>query len=107
MTESPNRADALTKLCPGAKWVVQDIGGPNETVDWEDTDQLEPSKEEVDKMLGELQKEFSAQEYARNRQAEYPSVGDQLDMLMKDMRDGTTTHQESCEAVKDKYPKPT
>jgi hypothetical protein len=26
--------------------------------------------------------------------------------LMKDMRDGTTTHQESCEAVKAKFPKP-
>ena len=107
MTESPNRADALAKLCPGAKWVVQDIGGPNETVDWKDTDQLEPLKEEVDKTLGELQKEFSAQEYARNRAGAYDSVGNQLDMLMKDMRDGTTTHQESCEAVKDKYPKPT
>jgi hypothetical protein len=36
----------------------------------------------------------------------YPSVGDQLDMMMKDNRDGTTTHQEACEAVKTKYPKP-
>jgi len=26
--------------------------------------------------------------------------------LMKDMKNGTTTHQEACEAVKDKYPKP-
>jgi hypothetical protein len=34
------------------------------------------------------------------------SVGDQLDQLMKDMRDGTTTHQTACEAVKAKYPKP-
>jgi len=54
----------------------------------------------------QLQAEYDAQEYARNRQAEYPSVGDQLDMLMKDMKNNTTTHQESCEAVKLKYPKP-
>jgi hypothetical protein len=26
--------------------------------------------------------------------------------MMKDTRDGTTTHQEACEAVKAKYPKP-
>ena len=49
--------------------------------------------------------EFSAQAYARKRQAEYPSVGDQLDMMMKDMKNGTTTHQTACEAVKTKYPK--
>ena len=50
--------------------------------------------------------EYDAQEYARNRASAYDSIGNQLDMLMKDMRDGTTTHQESCEAVKAKYPKP-
>jgi len=44
--------------------------------------------------------------YDIKRMNEYPSVGDQLDMLMKDMKNGTTTHQEACEAVKDKYPKP-
>jgi len=40
------------------------------------------------------------------RRSEYPSLADQLDMIMKDNRDGTTTHQEACEAVKAKYPKP-
>ena len=44
--------------------------------------------------------------YAEKRQAEYPAIGDQLDQLMKDMRDGTTTHKDACEAVKAKYPKP-
>ena len=62
--------------------------------------------EQVSAKITELQSAFDSQEYARNRKAEYPSVGDQLDMLMKDMKNGTTTHQESCEAVKAKYPKP-
>ena len=53
-----------------------------------------------------IQAEYDAQEYARNRASAYDSVGNQLDMLMKDMRDGTTTHQTACEAVKTKYPKP-
>ena len=44
--------------------------------------------------------------YRRDREFVYPSVGDQLDMLMKDMKNGTTTHQEACEAVKAKFPKP-
>jgi hypothetical protein len=45
-------------------------------------------------------------QYQHDRETSYPSIGDQLDMLMKDMKNGTTTHQEACEAVKDKYPKP-
>ena len=44
--------------------------------------------------------------YQKFRAFSYPSVGDQLDMLMKDMKNGTTTHQTACEAVKAKYPKP-
>jgi len=56
--------------------------------------------------IARLQAEYDAQEYARNRASAYDSVGDQLDQLMKDMRDGTTTHQTACEAVKAKYPKP-
>ena len=52
-----------------------------------------------------LQAEYDAQEYARNRASAYASVGDQLDMMMKDKRDGTTTHQTACEAVKTQFPK--
>ena len=65
-----------------------------------------PSDEAIQTKWDELKAEYDAQEYARKRQASYPSIGDELDMLMKDMRDNTTTHQESCEAVKAKYPKP-
>ena len=54
----------------------------------------------------EIQSRMDSTAYIHNRKAEYPSVGDQLDVLMKDMKNGTTTHQEACEAVKDKYPKP-
>jgi hypothetical protein len=61
---------------------------------------------EKDKKITELQAEYDAQEYARSRATAYDSVGDQLDQLMKDMRDGTTTHQTACEAVKAKFPKP-
>jgi hypothetical protein len=68
--------------------------------------QTPPSEADIDAELIRLQAEYDAQEYARNRATSYPSVGDQLDMLMKDMKNGTTTHQEACEAVKDKYPKP-
>ena len=68
--------------------------------------QTMPEESAIEAKMIALEAEWTAQEYARNRASAYDSVGDQLDQLMKDMRDGTTTHQESCEAVKAKYPKP-
>ena len=64
------------------------------------------TQQELEAKISELEEEYEAQQYARDRATSYPSVGDQLDMLMKDMKNGTTTHQESCETVKAKYPKP-
>ena len=52
-----------------------------------------------------LEAEYDAQEYARKRSVAYPSVGDQLDMIYKDMKNSTTTHAEAVEAVKTKFPK--
>jgi hypothetical protein len=65
-----------------------------------------PTDSEIDAEVIRLEAEYTANEYARNRAKSYDSVGDQLDQLMKDMRDGTTTHQTACEAVKAQYPKP-
>jgi hypothetical protein len=67
------------------------------------------SSEEEASILAERVEDVKAQEaiqYILDRALAYDSVGNQLDMMMKDMRDGTTTHQEACEAVKAKYPKP-
>ena len=40
-----------------------------------------------------------------NRRNAYPLWGDQLDMQYHDLVDGTTTWQDTVQAVKDKYPK--
>ena len=80
---------------------------PNFITEWDENNpDSQPTDLELSTAWAEYETEFSAQEYARDRQVEYPSVGDQLDMLMKDMRDRTETHQTACEAVKLKYPKP-
>ena len=67
--------------------------------------QTMPEESAIEAKMIALEAEYDAQEYARNRASAYDSVGDQLDQLMKDMRDGTTTHQTACEAVKAKFPK--
>ena len=73
---------------------------------WHSKDQDKPTETEFDNAVTAWNTEYTANEYSRNRVEAYDSVGNQLDQLMKDMRDGTTTHQESCEAVKTRFPKP-
>jgi len=99
--QSPKIPDAIKRLHPDIEFAWRsDIG----ITIWK-SEVAKPTQSEIDATLVILQAEYDAQEYARNRQAEYPSVGDQLDMLMKDMRDRTETHQSACEAVKAKFPK--
>ena len=71
-----------------------------------DDSETVPNNLDLDAKIAELQASYDAQEYARNRASAYPSVGDQLDQIMKDMKNGTTTHQTACEAVKTAHPKP-
>ena len=96
-----DRAEALHHLRPNSIWSLQ-----ANVLNWQDSKQTKPTEAEIDAEIIRLQAEYDAQEYARNRASAYDSVGDQLDQLMKDMRDGTTTHQTACEAVKNKFPKP-
>jgi hypothetical protein len=67
--------------------------------------QTPPTDEEIDAEVIRLQGEYDAQEYARKRASEYPSTGDQLDMIYKDNLNSTTTHKDAVAAVKTKWPK--
>ena len=60
---------------------------------------------EIDKKVIELQAEYDAQEYARNRASAFPSIGDQLDMQYHDQLDGTTTWKDAIAKVKSDNPK--
>ncbi len=62
-----------------------------------------PSKEEIDSKLNDLQKEYDAQAYSRNRQADYPDWGTQLNKIYDD---GITKWKsEMVDPVKAKWPK--
>ena len=50
-----------------------------------------------------LDAEYNAQEYARNREKEYPSVVDQLDLIY---HSGIDAWKAKIKETKDKYPKP-
>ena len=65
--------------------------------------QTPPTKAEVDAEIKRLQAEEDSQEYARNRKADYPDWGTQLNKIYDDGIDKWKT--EMVDPVKAKWPK--
>ena len=64
----------------------------------------EISKSDIETKMNELKSEYDAQQWKRNRQAEYPSQEDCIHALL-DGGDTLTDLQAKRTAVKNKYPK--
>lgn len=96
-----NKADALVSLVPDAEWVLS-----VDTIRWDSPDIDQPSDAEIDAEIVRLDAEYASQQYARNRAAAYPSIGDQLDMIYWDSVNNTTTWKDAIAAVKAAHPKP-
>jgi len=93
------KADALQSLRPGAEWVLR-----GDALEWLDTNQTQPTEAEITAEVTRLEADYAAKQYQRDRAAEYPAIGDQLDALFHAgvfPADMAATIQ----AVKDKYPK--
>jgi len=63
------------------------------------------SKEDIQAKMIELQAEYEANQYQRDRAKEYPSIQEQLDMQYWDKINGTNNWQDAINAIKIKYPK--
>ena len=96
--------DALESLHPTAEWVVR-----GDTLEWLDENVTAPTQAEIDTEIARLQAEYDAQEYARNRQAEYPSINDLIVALWENVVEERAASVISLEAtrqaIKAKYPK--
>ena len=62
-----------------------------------------PTEKSLTDALAKQQSDFDAQEYARNRQDEYPPLADQLDYIFHNGVD--KWKEDIVQPVKDKYPK--
>ena len=91
--------DALQSLIGGAGWGVK-----GDTIIYNADAPREPSEEEIDAEIIRLQAEYDAQEYARNRASEYPSLLE-LTVALYDTDDKSAVEAKRA-AVKLKYPKP-
>lgn len=93
-------ARAISSNWPGVGYTV------NETYDsliWYSEDQNKPTEKEFNDAVTAYKTEYSAQEYARNRQAEYPDYGTQLNKIYDDGL--TKWKSEMVDPVKTKWPK--
>ena len=95
----PDTYAAIMAINPSA--VINIQGG---VIEWQDTPVI--SDADIQAKLSELQAEYDAKQYQRDRAEEYPDIGDQLDMQYHDKKDGTTTWEDAVQAVKDAHPKP-
>jgi hypothetical protein len=73
-------------------------------IKWHSEDVPQPSEADIDAKVAEYEIEWNAQEYARNRKAEYPDWGTQLNKIYDDGL--TKWKSEMVDPIKAKYPKP-
>ena len=93
---------AILKINPDAEFTIN--GDDINQINWlNGTTPI--SKADIETKMNELQAEYDAEEWKRNRQAEYPSHEDCIHALL-DGGDTLTELQEKRQAVKNKYPKP-
>ena len=71
-------------------------------ITWHDDNPTNITNEQILAKQAELQADYDAKEYQRNRKGEYPSIVDQLDDIYHNGIDGWKT---TIKATKDKYPK--
>jgi hypothetical protein len=93
---------AILKINPNAKFGI--IDNDLDNIDWlEETTPI--SKADIEAKMVEVQAEYDAEQWKRNRQAEYPTHEDCIHALL-DGGDTLTELQAKRTAIKNKYPKP-
>ena len=72
-------ANALTSLTPNAQWILR-----GDELEWLDTEQTQPSQEDIVQKIAELEYIEEVEEYKRVRELAYPSSGEQFDKIFHD-----------------------
>jgi len=93
--------DAILKINPNAKVTIKADG---EIVWHEGTTPIPVA--DIEAKMTELQAEYDANEYQRERATAYPSIQEQLDMQYWDKVNGTTNWEDAIAKVKADTPKP-
>ena len=91
-------AKALLELTPGAKWVIRD----DVIIDWMDTEQTQPTQEEIVQKIAEIEYTEEVEAYKEVRAKTYPVMSEQLDKIF---HEGIDAWKADIQAIKDAHPK--
>ena len=104
--EKVNMVTAITAINPDAQI---DVSGPiantvnYNSINWNKGTPIIP-KADIDAKIIELEAEWVAQEYSRERKAEYAALN-QMELIADDAINGTSTLDAAITAIKTKWPK--
>ena len=96
--------EAILKINPNAKVVVRGSDINTCEIEWLNGTTPIPVADIEAKMV-EVQAEYDANQYQRDRATAYPSIQDQLDMQYWDKVNGTTNWEDAIAKVKSDNPK--
>jgi hypothetical protein len=99
-----NIIKAIRKINPNAEVVI--IGEDINTceIEWHNGTTPIP-KADIEAKMAEVQAEYDANQYQRDRATAYPTIQDQLDMQYWDNVNGTTNWEDAIAKVKADNPK--
>ena len=90
------KAKAILKINPNAVFVIR-----GEEIEWlNGTTPI--SKADIEAKMVEVQADYDAKQYQRDRATAYPSMADQLDDIY---HNGIDAWKATIKTIKDKYPK--
>ena len=95
-------SNAINKINPNAEFSYQDEN--IDSIEWHNGTTPIP-KADIEAKMVEVQAEYDAEEWKRNRKIEYPTHEDCIHALL-DGGDTLTELQEKRQTIKTKYPKP-
>jgi len=97
---------AVRKAQDGGHAEVSISGEDFNRMIWHDGNPTNITNQQITDKQAELQVEYDAKQYQRDRRFKYPSWQDQMDMQYHDLVDSTTTFKDAIKAIKDAHPKP-
>jgi len=92
-----DKITAIQSLRPNCHWIMR-----GDVLEWNDTNQTQPTEAEITAEVARLQAEYDNNEYQRQRAKAYPSIADQLDTIY---HEGIDAWKATIAAVKQEYPK--
>ena len=99
----------MSEFVPNISDAIKDLGidGGFKIIDgkiakWY-SEKEQPSEEQIQAKLAELQADYDTKKYQRDRAVAYPSIADQLDKIY---HSGIDAWKADIKAVKDAHPKP-